>query len=62
MLTDLKDYHKDPEEESEGKNKRCWGEITVATPQTNANMKKELERKVISGEYAVGELITPRKV
>lgn len=38
------------------------GEITVATPQTNANMKDDLKKKVMSGEYAVGQLITPKKV
>ena len=38
------------------------GEITVATPQTNADMKEDLKRKVMSGEYSVGQLITPRQV
>ena len=38
------------------------GEITVETPQTNVDMKKDLKRKVMSGEYSVGQLITPRQV
>lgn len=38
------------------------GEITVATPPTNAVVKEELKKKVSSGEYSVGQLIAPRKV
>ena len=38
------------------------GEITLATPQTNANLKNDLKNKILSDEYSVGELITPKNV
>ena len=38
------------------------GEITVATPQTNTEIKNDLQKKILSGEYLIGELITPKKV
>ena len=38
------------------------GEITVATPQTISSVKEEMKKKVMSGEYTVGQQIAPRKV
>ena len=38
------------------------GEITVATPQTISSLKEVMKKKVMSGEYTVGQQIAPRKV
>ena len=38
------------------------GEITVATSQTISSVKEEMKKKVMSGEYTVGQHIAPRKV
>lgn len=38
------------------------GEITVATPQTVASLKADIKKKILSGEYTVGQQIVPRKV
>ena len=37
------------------------GEITVAAPQTIESLKAEM-KKILSGEYIVGQQIVPRKV
>ena len=37
------------------------GEITLPTPQTNDDLKKDLKLRIESGQYTVGEIIVPKK-
>ena len=64
MSTDLKDqiHVQQLKRESEEKTKGTGEEITVATPQTIISVKEEMKKKVMSGEYTVGQQIAPRKV
>ena len=44
------------------KKKGAGGEISLPTPSTNENLKKQLQAKISKGEYSIGEMIVPKKV
>ena len=44
------------------KKKEAGGEISLPTPSTNENLKKQLQAKTLKGEYSIGEMIVPKKV
>lgn len=44
------------------KKKGAGGEISLPTPSTNENLKKQLQAKILKREYSIGEMIVPKKV